>query len=273
MTARRERRETIKVAAIFILLEIAAASLLHSSSQMQNIWINRASHKVAGAVWGGSEKVRKYFSLKEQNAALAQENFELMQRLHLLESALHNMPDTLAGQYEYKSAKVVKLSSNSLHNFIVLDKGSLDGVEPRDGVITSHGAVGIVHAVSRNYSYAMAFTNSNISVSARLGQDGPAAPLSWDGKSLHTAVLTGIPLGWKASRKDTIYTSGLSSIFPAGIPLGVAVGKKTADGATDIINVSLFEDMSSLDYVTIVKNLGRDEIDAIIEEQQKEDRK
>ena len=59
---------------------------------------------------------------------------------------------------------------------------------------------------------------------------------------------------------DTVYTSGHSSIFPADIPLGTAGKAKIVNGATYEIEVTLFEDFAALRHVTIVENLGRDEM-------------
>lgn len=265
MAVRKGRKHFFTVAAVFILLEIAAVSLLHSSSSMHNVWINRASHRVMGAAWGETQKMRDYFHLREENENLAKENAMLLKQLSLLETYAASVPDTLVDQFSYTFAKVVKMSRNSQHNYIILNKGRNQGVEPMDGVITSNGAVGIIHAVDKNYSYALSFTNTKVSVSAQLGHDGPVAPLVWSGARTDDAILGGIPLGYQISQRDTVFTSGHSSIFPSGIPLGVAVGKQTKTGATDNVSVRLFQDMGSIQYVSIVKNLGRKEIEALAE--------
>ena len=59
---------------------------------------------------------------------------------------------------------------------------------------------------------------------------------------------------------DTVFTSGYSSIFPPDIALGTTGESKIVNGATYEIEVTLFEDFGSLRYVTIVENLGKDEI-------------
>ena len=59
---------------------------------------------------------------------------------------------------------------------------------------------------------------------------------------------------------DTVFTSGFSSIFPPDIPLGTAGEAKVVNGATYEIKVKLFEDFNSLRYVTVVENIGKDEI-------------
>jgi len=48
-------------AAIFILMEVAAVILLSRTSNLQNIWINRATHRVLATLWGSGESIRNYF--------------------------------------------------------------------------------------------------------------------------------------------------------------------------------------------------------------------
>ena len=164
---------------------------------------------------------------------------------------------------EYLPARIVKMSRNSQHNYIILDKGSEDGVQPLSGIISDKGVVGIIDVVDRHYSYGMTLMNTHAQVSARLGRDGIVAPLRWDGLRKNGAVLDNIPLHWPAAPGDTVYTSGFSSVFPADIPLGTAKSTRTVHGATGQVSVVLFQDFSTLRNVTIVLNKGYEEIERL----------
>ena len=61
----RERKifPLIVNAAIFILLEIAALNMLRHNSELQSLWLSRISHTFMAKVWGGSDRLRHYFSL------------------------------------------------------------------------------------------------------------------------------------------------------------------------------------------------------------------
>ena len=61
-------------AATFIVLEIAAVFMLSGSRSLQDVWMNRATHRVLAAIWSGGESVRSWWSLREQNRVLAEEN-------------------------------------------------------------------------------------------------------------------------------------------------------------------------------------------------------
>ena len=254
-------------AAIFLALEIAALTMLFNNGELQKIWISKGSHAFMSGVWGFTQKVSDYFSLTDANERLAKDNFELMVRVKRLEEKLEEQGEhafqpekAQTSRFRFRNASVVKVSTGTQHNYFILDKGSLDGITTGAGVITPNGAVGIIDAVSDNYSYAISFQNHNMSISARLGKDGRHGPMSWDGKSSNKAILREIPHHVEITPGDTVYTSGYSSIFPTDIPLGVVKGAEIVNGATYDIKVELFEDFGALRYVSIVENIGKDEI-------------
>jgi len=258
----RSRKIGYKIicAAVFIILEIAAFAMLRHSSELQNIWISRFSHKIMTVLWGGSQNIRNYFQLKEINDNLAAENFRLNEELRQYKLGADERDISFDENFEYLPADIIKISKNKQHNYLILDKGYEDGVAPQNGVITSQGVVGIIDAVEKHYSFAISFMNTEVSVSTRIGHDGGVGPLYWDGKKLNRAILKEIPLLHKFELGDTVWTSGFSEIFPSDIPLGVIRQSHIINGAMNECSIELFEDYSSLKYVTIVKNMGREEI-------------
>ena len=255
-------------AAIFILLEFAAVALLSSSSQLQNIWLNRASHHLIGWVWGTSDNIRSYFSLRERNRVLEEENALLSEQLRnyremQVRDSLRSSFSAPDDGFRYIFAKTAKISIGAQHNHVVLNKGYSDEVSERCGIITNQGVIGVIDAVDRNYSYGRTLMNPNISVSVKVDGTEIAGPMTWDGKSTDRALMRGVPLFQKLHEGDTVRTSGYSSIFPAGIPVGTVEGSTTRNGATQDVAIKLFQDFSAVDYVAIVRNEDREQIDAI----------
>ena len=227
-----------------------------------------------GTVWGAGQNVKEYFSLRKANNELALENHELRTRLAQLTKIVENNPQGyshitpgVAGHFRYTPATIAKISNNTQHNYLIIDKGEEDGISVGSGVITGKGAVGVIDAVSKNYSYARSFQNFGMSISARIGRLGVIGPLEWDGRSRNKAILKEIPHHMEFHMGDTIYTSGYSSIFPADIPLGILGEAKIVNGATYEISVDLLENFSSLRYVTIVENISEKEIKKLEEGQ------
>ena len=268
MQRRRTITGTLINTAVFILLEIAALGMLRHGDSLQDLFISRAAHGFLGYFWGLSESIANYASLRTENRHLAEEILRLTETITRLEeeaaaAAARDSADyTTAwrGKYEFIPAEVIKNSVNKQHNYLIIGKGSDDGVRPQTGIITSRGVIGIVDAVSRHYSYAISFLNSDSSISARIGKDGAAGPMAWDGKGSGNALLREIPLQVKFEEGDTVYTSGFSTIFPPDIPIGRITGSRIVNGATFEIKVSLFQDFSSVRHVCLVRNRDLDEI-------------
>ena len=265
----------ILCAAVFILLETAAIVMLNHNNSMQRLWTMRLSHGFMAKTWGFTQKVRGYFSLAGQNEELALENHRLREMLREYEDAAKATDISLQSVtrddgFVYTPAQIIKSGTNSQHNYLILDKGSEDGIVQNSGIISSKGVIGIVDAVSRHYSYAISFLNTEVNISSRLGGTGAVGPLAWDGKNKDGAILKEIPLQYRYSPGDTVYTSGYSVIFPPDIPLGTAGDASIINGATNEITVNLFQDYTALKFVTIVRNTRAAEIEAL--EQTREDK-
>jgi len=59
------------------------------------------------------------------------------------------------------------------------------------------------------------------------------------------------------NKGDTIITGGKSSLFPEGIPVGIIKDYDIKNNQYTKINVVLFNDMSALEHVQVVKNLQK----------------
>ncbi|SKC58383.1 rod shape-determining protein MreC [Bacteroidales bacterium WCE2004] len=233
---------------------------------MQNIWLTRMSHRTMAFLWGSGETVRSQFQLDRLNRDLQAENARLQERLRAYErrdvaqEELDRMAEREAASYRFTPATVVKMSRNRTRNYIILNKGSEDGIRPQSGIISDRGVVGIVEAVDRHYAYGLTLMNPEMSVGARLGRTDIVAPLSWDGRGTGRAILRDLPPHYEITPGDTVRTSGYSTIFPPGLPIGVTGDARLVDGSTLQVEVFLFQDFAALRYVTVVENLERTEI-------------
>jgi len=254
--------------AIFIILEIASLQMLSHNASLQRIWLARSVHGFMGTVWGSTQRVQNFFTLARTNKELAQENADLLKELSAAREALRQFHvDTLGSGivrepgFVMIPAEVVKMSRNTQHNYLILNRGYEDGIQEKSGIVTRNGVVGMIDAVSAHHAYAFSFQNADISISARLGLEGGTGLLVWDGAGSRGAILKEIPLQFKYNPGDTVYTSGHSLLFPPDIPLGVAGSSKIVNGATNEIEVTLFQDFSAIRYVSVVHNTAFDEIE------------
>lgn len=240
-------------------------AMLKNSGTLQNTWISKGIHSFMASVWGGSEQVRDYFSLRKKNDELADINFRQQQLIRKyreitgVDFSADSVPESI-GNFRYIPARIAKTSNNKQHNYLIIAKGSEDGVVPDSGVITENGVIGIIDAVGKHYSFARSFRNADMSVSARIGRQGALGSLSWNGYSSNGAILKDVPQHISIHQGDTVFTSGFSSFFPPDIPLGILGEYRVENGATYEIKVSLFEDFATLRYVTLVNNINVGEI-------------
>ena len=272
-------------AAIFILLEVAALAMLDRSSTLQDIWINRAAHRCMAALWSGGESLRNYFRLESVNEELVMQNDSLRRELAVFreeararterqasDSVVSGLRDSSRGgdAFSYTPATIVKMSRNRNQNYVIINKGSEDGIMPQSGIISSRGIIGVISSVSRHYSYGLTLMNPNVTVSTKVGPEGITAPLVWDGISSDAAVVTDIPPHYSVTPGDTVWTSGYSAIFPEGIAVGVTGESRLVDGSNQHVEVKLFQDFRSAHYVTVTCNTDIDEIRTLEEEAGKE---
>ena len=75
------------------------------------------------------------------------------------------MGDTL---YEYIPAQVVNNSTTQANNYIIINKGAVDGIKRDLSVISSDGIVGVVTDVSRHYASIMSLLHSKSVVGVRI---------------------------------------------------------------------------------------------------------
>lgn len=281
---------------LFAVLMMVGTVMVLNNGLVQKYRILEAIRSFQSFFWERNTAIKSYYRLKEINAAVSEQNAELLRRnvlyknfiqdhlkiadfdkaiekikeeetvnLAAADSAASISSDAVkdAELFDFKLAKVIKNSFNSQHNYIIIDKGSRDGIMEDMGVITPWGAIGIVRAVSQDYSYVLSFLNEKQVVSAKVGKSSTFGTLKWTGKATDKALLTEIPQHIKVRAGDTIYTSGYSSFFPANIPIATAISYKIVNGTHKSIKVKLLQNFKDLDYVIVAKHVHRGEIDSL----------
>ena len=254
---------------LFIFLEAASVVMMVNNGVVQRFKVVGALRTVEGSVWKKTRQIGNYFNYRTENERLSAENLQLRQELSRYEAAaaaLDSHRVVVTPGFTYIGATVIRNSVSSQHNFLILDRGSEAGVAEGMGVVTDRGVVGIVSAVSRNYAYVISLLSAGQSVSAKLASSGAFGPMYWPGRSSRQALLQEIPVHIQAAPGDTVVTSGYSTIYPAGIPLGSVVESSINQGSTQDVTVRLFEDFNALHYVYVVRNNNGQEIRELYEQ-------
>ena len=163
-------------------------------------------------------------------------------------------------KYSYTAAKVINNNYRKNNNYLTIDKGSNSGIEPDLGVINSKGIVGITKSVSNSYATVLSILNVNSRINAKLLNSHHFGTLSWDNKDFNVVQLQDLPVQASIYVGDTVVTGGKSTIFPEGIPIGTIRDFKTRNNRYEFVNIALFNDMSSIGYVQVIKNFDKVEI-------------
>ncbi len=246
-----------------LLLGISLVLTVQSHSYHRSKVVSSANF-VTGGVYEQMNSISEYFSLKTQNEDLAKENA-------LLRSMLFDQKDTASppkidsvkgvSRTNIIVSKVIHNSYNVHENYITLNSGASDGVKPDMGVINSTGIIGIVDKVSKNYATVQSILNRKSQINAKIKKSNHFGSLIWNGKSTGFVQLIDVPRLASVRKGDTIVTGGQSIIFPENIGIGT-IDKIYIDDETNYytINVRLFNDMTNLGHVYIIKSKNRDEM-------------
>ncbi|WP_310559951.1 rod shape-determining protein MreC [Flavobacterium sp.] len=257
-----------------LLLGISLSLSIQSHSYHRSKMISSANF-VSGTVYEKINNVREYFNLRTQNDALAQENAKLRSLLFNTKdtSAIPKL-DSLKGikPDDIIVSKVIHNTFNTHENYLTINSGSFQGVKSDMGVINSLGIVGIIDNTSSNYSTVISILNIKSQINAKLKKSNHFGSLGWDGKSTGFVQLTDVPRLASIRKGDTIVTGGQSVIFPENINIGT-IDRIKIDNQTHYytIEVKLFNDMTNLGHVYIIKSKSRDEIINLEKKEEKDE--
>ena len=142
---------------LFILLEVISVLLLANSQRFHRNRMVNTTNDVVGKIYEWGSEVGNYFRLNSANKQLAEENALLRQRLSVVYDTTTCTYDISEGDtlYKYIPAQVVNNSTNQANNYIIINKGKVDGIERDMGVISTDGIVGVVTDVSRPYDLTL----------------------------------------------------------------------------------------------------------------------
>lgn len=248
---------------LFLLLMIISISLTIQSHSYHKSKVISSANFLSGGVYEKMNNIEEYFNLKIQNDELAKENARLKSILFNLKDSTKIPYDTISGvkQINLITAKVIKNSYSIHENYLTLNKGAKDGLKQDMGVINSLGIVGVVETTSKNYATVLSILNVKSPINAKVKKSGHFGSLIWNGKNTGFVQLTDVPRLATVKKGDTIVTGGQSTIFPENINIGT-IEKTYIDNETNlyVLEVRLFNDMTSLGYVYVIKNKDTEEI-------------
>ena len=265
---------------LFILLEVAAFMLVGWSNAYPRSSVLSTANRFVAWQYEVVSEVTGYFGLKGVNERLAAENAALRSQLEnsgLWEESDADTTKILSTNYKspfkgdlespriiYREGKVVQMTMNGMRNYLTVNRGEEDGVYEGMGVRNEEGAVGIVATVGKHYAVVLPIINIETHLSCRFLKNDYIGTLQWDGRDTRFAELADVATHLEVNIGDTIVTSGLSTSFPAGIPVGVVEDCRLDEGASYYtVRVRLSTDFRRLRYIEVIDNEDMEEIQGL----------
>ncbi|MGV6845677.1 MAG: rod shape-determining protein MreC [Lutibacter sp.] len=248
---------------LFLLLEIIGFSLTIQFKNFQQSAITNSSNAIVGGIYNRFDAISNYLNLKTENERLSEENTLLKNYIELTlhDSVQHKIFDKqlAKSKYQYIPAKIINNNFTKLNNVLTINKGLQKGIKSEMGVINSKGIIGVIKKVSKHYATVLSILNSYSKINAKLKNSAHFGTLTWNGVSYNTVQLVDLPRQAKIKVGDTIMTGGKSAIFPEGINIGIIKNFVFKNNEYQKINISLFNDMSNVNFVEVIANFEKEE--------------
>ena len=249
----------IYVLLLFIVLESLALHFYAGSTSYTKAKLLGASNAVVGSIYKQFADIGDYFGLRHENDVLLEEltrlrnEFEVYRATHRIPVDSLASPEGEVAEYIYSTAYVINNSITRQENYIMLDKGRRDGVEPNMALVTPEGTiVGYVLSCRNKFSVAISVLNTNFRTVGKIKGKESFGSIYWDGRDHSYVTLSEIPKYTEIQPGDTIVT-GYSSIFPPNLEIGrVESSQMNPTGYYDV-KVKLTTRMSGLKRVFLVR--------------------
>ena len=219
-----------------------------------------------GAVEGFGKHFQSIDALEKKNAELEEENRTLREQIEQserLEAENERLRDYLGMKAAYptftlEEGTVIGHEGENYLTVLTLNRGSIHGIQVNMAVITKDGIVGCVSEVGLTWCKVSTILEDARSVGVLAPRSGASGILSgeYTYRESGTCRLTFLDDDARSADVrvgDRIETSGLGSVYPAGLTVGQGTDMR-ADAATRslIATVKPTVDLSSLSYVMII---------------------
>lgn len=153
----------------------------------------------------------------------------------------------------YLTADVIGRDESLFLRFVLLNKGSRDGVARGMPVVTDQGLVGVVTEATANACKVLLITDSSSAVNVRVQESRAEGVIS--GQESGELRLNFIPVDVDLQPGHRVITSGLGGQFPANIVIGtVASVRKRTFEVFQEADVKSAVDFTRLETVLIITN-------------------
>ncbi len=159
--------------------------------------------------------------------------------------------------FEFTPCLVVGNDRNGYSHTLTLNKGTADGLEYKDLVMTADGVVGYINEVGLTWSKAVTVLDSSCEIGAIVTRTQDVGVLDWDYSLSEEGLLKLAYLNTEVvlNNGDAVETSGVGGVFPKGILLGrVRELKSESHGISQYAVLEPAVDVNEVSTVFVITN-------------------
>jgi rod shape-determining protein MreC len=260
---------------LFVIYFVASIVWMVTGNRYQQSVYLTSAGNVTSWIYETSGNVTGYFNLRSinedlqrRNALLENEVLNLRNSIDYYKTLVPEDSAALANvpmqRFSYIMATVINNSTNQPQNYFTINRGSKDGIEKGMGVVNQNGVVGIVNVTGQNSSRVISLLNETQHFSVKVKGTNSVGSLRWHTGNPAIAYAEEMPRHIPYHVGDTIVTSGYSTTFPEGIPVGVIMGQ--VHGSDDnffTLKLRLLPKFTDLSTVRVIKDSFKNEIDSL----------
>jgi rod shape-determining protein MreC len=228
------------------------------------------------------EAIQSVISAPQDTLRLRQRNTELEAEVSRLQSQVIELQQRLTEtsilsalvefaranpEYRYQAAAVIGYDTSPFLKYVIINKGSDQGLRRGMPVVTQQGLVGRVAAVTSTAARVQLITDPASTVNVRLDPSGAQAVLN--GQITGDVILDMIPQDANVQAGDLVLTSGLGGGYPPNLLAGQVTGIRSRD--QDLFQratVQTVVDFNELEIVLVITNFKPVDITPLLPSQE-----
>ena len=255
---------------LILVIVIAGVLILAISGYLTPIFSVSVSPLISAQSWISERYLAfsDFFGSPRDMATLREENITLRNEVAQLQSEIIALQENLAQaeilytlldfarnnpEHEYEAATVIGREISPYLQYIIIDKGSNNGIRYGMPVVTQQGLVGRIDAVISDAARVQLITDAGSTVNVRLKTANVEGQVS--GSITGEVSLDMVPIDAQVDVGEVILTSGLGGTYPPNIFVGQVFSMQSNQNALfQTGSVQPIVDFSVLSAVLVITN-------------------
>ncbi|NLC29644.1 MAG: rod shape-determining protein MreC [Chloroflexi bacterium] len=265
---------------LIIILVVVGVLFLAISGYLTPLFSFSVSPFISAQSWLSQRYLafNDFFNSPRDMATLRAENTRLESEVAMLQSEVVALQENLAQsdilytlldfartnpEHEYVAATVIGREISPFLQYVIIDKGSNDGLRHGMPVVTQQGLVGRIDALISDAARIQMITDANSTVNVKLQTAGVEGLVR--GSVTGEISLDMVPVDIEIQIGDILMTSGLGGTYPANIFVGQIFSMQSKQNVLfQTGSIQPVVDFSNLSAVLVITNFDSVDISPLV---------